>query len=326
MCLTDEQHAEFQSLKKRRQKRMDLAEWVRERVFRPVILPILLPPEQEAAWKEIFLAKKRQQRLLDALHATPAVKRPGCGAGRKRHIRKVEQDCCTDALLIPFCGRNDCAFCWRRRVTDKHQRAYRCLLFVHSKRRGEKKRDVRTEPLYVGRADWGEHRRINRAIRHAHGKACGRVQVRTEQDEMLLVCEQPFDGAEKVAPPLALDRVHDALAHLAKKRHAYRQLGRWSDKEPSAWKLLEQFEEPVDFHQVERTLAELGHSCQPFKRTDIRGRIWETANEREADELFRQLAQRCHFSPYRKSRPKSDTAGEDGRTPFDPDPGETGWS
>jgi hypothetical protein len=132
-----------------------------------------------------------------------------------------------------------------------------------------------------------------------------------------------------VAPAVALDRVHEALAHLAKKRHAYRQLGRWSDNEPSAWKLLEEFEGPVDFHEVERALDELGHSCRPFKRTDIRGRLWETASEQEADELFCQVAEKCPSLNNGSRRPKSGTGGdwtapglrpEDTRTPFDTGP------
>jgi hypothetical protein len=296
---------------------------------KPLRLVPSLPPEEERAWQEAVEARRRQERIIQELHAHPAVKRPGCGEGGSFYIRKIEHDRCADAVTRPWCGRSDCDWCWRGRLTKDYHRAARCLLYRHGRHR-----EVRVEPVHLDVIPFEEWPALNRKLRRQHGEDCGRLRVRMDDDQVLVVCQHPFPGAASFPPAEALDRVNRALEVLSKAPHSYRQLGSWSDREESGWKLLGHLEEAIDLDLVERVLRELGHSCRKFKRPEIRGRIWETGSEAEADDLFRRLAKRCHFSSHSKSSQKSDTPSgggyrapgltpKDVQHPFEPHPGGT---
>jgi hypothetical protein len=269
-----------------------------------------LPPEapvrlvepaspEEAAAAEAEAVRRRLQRITDALYASRAPRAPGCGRGRVLHIRRNAPGSASGAvdagLIRPSCGRSTCPHCWRKRLRRTYGRAAGCLL--------DESADScrpRVGMLHVAEADWSDWEALDKAIRRRYGGCVGRVRVRCEDDNLIVVCELPFPGSRPVSPAQALDLVSAAVGRLHRARHSYRQLGDWSDGRPSEWRLCGCVDPAVDLGDVRALLEEMGRRARHLRSDDLEALLWRCSSEADADALFAGLGVAGDVSDFRQ--------------------------
>lgn len=246
--------------------------------------PQPLSANEARAAEDADLARVQLDARLRELHSRPAPRGHKCGRGDTLHIRRDHEGGggTDDALIRMSCGRSDCPHCWRRRLCRTYRRAARCLLDSGDANR------PRVGPLYVAESDWLCWETFDKAIRRRHGGDCGRLRIRRLDGTMLVVCAQPFRGARPVSPSEACDLAIAAIGRLHVARHAYRQLGDWTDGQPSAWKKIGAYEAHLDYAAVEEQLAAIGIKSRQFRSPDLIGLLWRCTTpteERAAESL-----------------------------------------
>jgi hypothetical protein len=266
----------------------------------PVRLVEPVSPEEEAAAAEAEAARRRLQAVVDALYARRAPRGPGCGRGRVLHIRRNAPGSASgavdDGLIRPSCGRSSCPHCWRRRLRRTYGRAAGCLLDESAD-----SHRVRTCALHVAEADWSDWEGIDKAIRRRYGGGCvGRVRVRRDDNTLLVVCELPFAGSRPVTPGQALDLATAAIGRLHRARHSYRQLGDWSDRQESEWRLCGHVDPAIDLGDVQALLEEMGRRANHLHNPDLELLLWRVESETAAEALFASL---CLTEPASEFRP-----------------------
>jgi hypothetical protein len=177
-----------------------------------------------------------------------------------------------DALVKLCCGRSDCPWCWRKRITKTYRRALHCLLYL-----GADSNRPRVGFLHIGETDPPRWESLDRTIRRKHGGDTGRIRVRKADCRILVVAEVPFPGSRPVTPAEALAVVSEAIDRLHTGKHAYRMLGRWNDSKAPQWQLLGQIKQAIDFEDVYRELLAAGRKAEEirrFNRPEFSGLIW----------------------------------------------------
>jgi hypothetical protein len=309
-----------------------------ERSIRLVPPPQLTTEQAEAA-DRADAALLRIEAKLSALREHRVARHLKCGKTHTIHLRR---DCdrgkeVDDMLLKTKCGRSDCPYCWRNRLTRTYNRAAAIVL-----------RDVpesetlpRTRSLYVAETDWPEWETVDKRIRREHGGDVGRLRIRKNDNGLLVICSQPFAGSRPVRPDEACDLASNAIDHLHTARHSYRQLGDWNDAKDSEWRVVAHLPGTLDLANVADRLMAAGRKSRLFKTTELQGLVWRVESEAAAvrletlittpEELCPSLSE-GKSDPYRgksDTRPPSDDWGDvgDGWTPFDDDPPEPGvWT
>lgn len=244
-----------------------------------------LTPEQALADERRDVARYRLEKKIKRLHETPAPRHLRCGHGATIHIRRPrEGGGVEDALIRPRCGRSDCPHCWRRRICRTYRRASVCVLDADG---GQYL--PRVAPVYLAETTWREWEALDRSLRRQHGGRCGRIRVRQSDDRVLVVAAQPFRGARPLPPHEAYAAVAAAIDRLHTGRHAYRQLGEWSDRRASAWRAVHCYGEPIPLAEVQDALRAAGVRSRPFAGGSPQGILWRADSEADAA----ALAARC---------------------------------
>jgi hypothetical protein len=324
------------------------AKWAAEdRHDKPVCLVEPLSDEQEQAAQDADAARLRIEDRISYLHAHPVARSLNCGRGRVLHLQRdrgihqhqlaqeargrmisyktAAKECGTGsgdsehALIRLRCGRSDCPFCWRRRLTKTYRRAILCLLYAP----GEGVRP-RTGQLHAGEIEplaWDTWDRVHR---RKYGGKPGRLRVRRTAGTLLVIAEHPFAGSRPVKPAEALDLASAAIDQLHTGRHSFRLLGAWNDSRRPHWRLLERIREApdkpaLDFDAVFQELRDDGRKARRFHEPDIEGLIWR--GDGSVKTLCPTKAKEEKGSPRRKT----DMTAPDERGERMYDPGVSPW-
>lgn len=267
--------------------------------------------QQTAAAEEAAAAYQAVEERIAALHAHPAPRALNCGTRsptlhlrRDRDGGRVE-----DALIHTSCGRSDCPHCWRRRITRTYRREATCLLYTEAE-----KLLPRAGALYLAETDWASWEALDKSIRREHGGAVGRLRIRRTDGTVLVVCAQPLRGGRTVTPAEACDLASGAVGQLSAARHAYRQLGDWSDSGTTEWRLIARLPGTLDFAKVADRLLAAGRKSRQFRTAELSGLVWRVESEAAAVRLELLLSspqQACPtLAPWEDrdpKGPKSDT-------------------
>jgi hypothetical protein len=267
----------------------------------PPLRLIELLPEEEKAAEDGARAQQRVEDRIAHLHAHRVARSLRCGRGRVLHLhrdrgihqhqraeeargrmisyRTAAKECGASghsehALIRLRCGRSDCPYCWRRRLTKTYRRATFCLLYAP----GAGVRP-RTELLHAGHVEplaWDSWDRVQR---RKHGGQTGRLRVRQTDGTVLVIAEQPFPDSRPVRAAEALDLAAAAIDQLHTGRHAFRLLGAWNDSQRPHWRLLERMKQApdqpaLDFDAVYQELQADGRKVRRFHEPDLEGLIW----------------------------------------------------
>jgi hypothetical protein len=304
---------------------------------------VVNPPseEEDRAALDADAARQRVEDKIAAMHAHPAARSLKCGKGRVLHLhrdrgvrdyqkseeargrnisyKRAAKECkatagdTEHALIQMCCGRSDCPFCWRRRLTRTYRRAVECLLFSSAD-----SNRPRLGVLHLGETDPFAWETLDRNIRRRHGGRTGRLRCRKADCRILVVGEHPFAGSRPVSPAEALDAVSAAIDDLHTGRHAFRLLGAWNDAKKPRWRLLERVQEPIDFDAVFKELRDAGRKVRRFHLPEVSGVVWVGDGKVEAS------CPSLNVEESSSSRPNSDTDPPDGWE--DHDPGGNPWT
>src|SRR5262249_31743223 len=117
-----------------------------------------------------------------------AVKRANCGQGGSLHKRKKCADgTVRDRLARFYCGRSDCPFCWRGRLSRTLNRAARRLLYTADQ-------EPRCEKVWFVTIPTSQRKSLNRKLRRLHGEDCGRLFLDRTDEFTLVFCDKPLHG------------------------------------------------------------------------------------------------------------------------------------
>jgi hypothetical protein len=83
-----------------------------------------------------------------------------------------------------------------------------------------------------------------------------------------------------------MDLAAKAISDLHTRRHAYRQLGAWSNRKPKRWRPVKTFGHYLDLAAVYADLEKLGRKAHHFRSPDLAGLIWRADSEAGADLLL----------------------------------------
>jgi hypothetical protein len=164
---------------------------------------------------------------------------------------------------------------------------------------------------------WDRWPALDRSIRRRHGGNCGRLRVRRGDSVVVLVSEHPFRGSREATPAEAVALASQAaLDFMDTRRHSFRLLGRWADRQPPGWRLVQRLG-PLDLAEVRRELEALGVRADRLKdRPDLQLLLWRCASDSEADALAARLRALAgpvtdfsHAEDFRSNGPNSDSAG-----------------
>ncbi len=255
----------------------------------PSIIPELSEEEEDADLHRGRLLHRLQKRC-DELYRQKLQRHPACGLKGALHLSRPSALGGVESVLFrPRCGRIDCPCCQRRRLCRTLKRAASCVLT------GDGATYLpRTEPLFLLETTLARWPALDRAIRRKHGGKTGRLRVIRSDGSVLVVMEQPYPGAEPFAPHLVWDIVEAAIDELAPKRHAYRQLGRWSDAVRSGWKLVQRTSEFVNFASAKGYIDGMGHKGRLFRTSELQGLIFRTGTQAEANTLVGAIVAAAH--------------------------------
>ncbi len=278
-----------------------------------LIDPVELTREQNEAADRADEALLRIEAKLTALREHRVARHPNCDKPRRTaHLRRNHDGGGGEGLLWQprRCGRSDCPYCWRDRLTRTYNRAAAVLLpdFPTSETL------PRTGLLHFAEIDWLEWEAIDKCIRRKHGGDVGRLRVHRADGNLLVVCAQPFRGSRPVTPAEACDLASDAIDNLHKANHTYRQLGDWNDTKPSKWNLVAHLPGTLNLGAVAERLQTAGRKSRQFRTPGARGLVWRVESEAVAvrlellittpDESCPTLSYGEYLSP---KGPKSDT-------------------
>jgi hypothetical protein len=289
--------------------------------------PDALSASEEAAAIEADAARRRVQEAIDALSDDRAPRCADCGTGRQLYLRRKAPGKTTgavdDMLVRVSCGRSSCPYCWRKRLMKTYRRCSSCLLDAD-----QDSSRPRAGMLHAGEIDWPGWDSWDRVYRRRHGGRSGRLRVRREDDTVLVVAEHPFPGARPVSPAEAVDLVRGAVGKMHTAKHSYRQLGAWSDRRATQWRLLGRVDPHVDFGDVQAEVERLGGKARRLRHLDMEFLLWRCDSEAAADALFSALPLAEPLSGYRQRESRSphwlqsDTggSGDDDDDPENPFP------
>ncbi len=289
----------------------------------PALIPPLTP-EQEAADLHRDRLRFRIQKRIERMYQKTAIRHPNCGRRGAIHLQRRHQLGGVEAMLYrTLCGRLDCPHCQRRRLAKILKRAATCILDAHGVQYLP-----RTAPLHVVETTWSKWRAIDKRARRERGDGLGRLRVRRDDDTVLLVCERPIAGSKPMPPHLAYDIVEAAIDRLHPKKHAYRQLGNFADKQKTEWKLVERTGAFVRFDEAKKLLADLGDKGRLFKTAELSGLVFRAESAEDANNLVARIlsgddptgavSNYCH-NAITKTSGETWTA-DAGRTPFEEEP------
>lgn len=203
-----------------------------------------------------------------------------------------------DLFLTACCGNQACAHCWRRRLVRSIRRAASCLLDdnepdlyvvvegqgkpedgtlyqtekaarqargeLHQQGRAARVEFVRgrlrprVAAVYIAETTWQQWADFDRSMRRQLPAGTGRLRVRRGDDTVFVVSELPFDGSRCVRPAEAAELVTVAIERLHRRRHAFRLLGCWNDRKPSAWELISKLPVILDQAAVDAHVEAIG--------------------------------------------------------------------
>jgi hypothetical protein len=167
-------------------------------------------------------------------------------------------------------------------LTRTYRRAASCLLDA-----SHENNLPRTGLVHVGETHWLSWEALDRAIRRDHGGKVGRLRVCRSDGTVLIVCAEPFRGSRPLSPAEVLDVVSTTIDQLNTRRHAFRLLGKWSDRLPKSWKQIARYKQPLSLITVREELEKLGQRAKLFHSQALSGLIWRADSEATMEGLLK---------------------------------------
>ena len=240
-----------------------------------------LTPEQDAADLHRDRLKHRVTKRIEAMYRRSCIRHPSCGRRGAIHVQRPHQLGGVQSLVYrPTCKRLDCEYCQRARLAKILKRAATCVLDAPGERYLP-----RTANLYVLETTWSEWGAVDKRARRTHGGNVGRLRVHMADDTLLVVCEKPIRGSRPMPAHLVFDLVDSAIDRMHTKKNAYRQLGSFSDRQPTEWKLVEKTGACVLFDEAKKMLSEMGKKARLFRTSELIGLAFRAETSEAANAI-----------------------------------------